>query len=384
MPMLKYWVKRDGEADDEALGILVEDGSDVSDLLQAAAKVIDFGCKPSELKLHLGDSGPGVSNRDALKPDQRECIFVLKRKPAPLQETASSPNVVSVGNHATPKTDQQTVVARPPIPRPPSAPNSSSKAGRPVSPAIRPPSPRTRIGTDSNVSPIVRRSVSTDRTAGAGKGSTQIAPTRSNSAPRRPVVAPNSAPTATGTTSNTPSGTTNSGPAAALPGARSPLPRWVSGAGDSPLKRPATTATSSHPKGGSSTRSGSGTGPKSLQWVPSQTSTNGSLDSDKITSTAGLASSGQKKASNAALTPESAARIAALATAKEIHSKKVVESPCPRFEAKWGTPAVCSKCGLTRLQHWATNSLPIQKSPPRKKVAKSPAATHVDPNGPEI
>jgi hypothetical protein len=63
--MPKYWVKRVGATDDEAFGVPLEAGADVSDLLQSAVAIFDFGaCKPAELRVVLG--GAVLSNRKCI------------------------------------------------------------------------------------------------------------------------------------------------------------------------------------------------------------------------------------------------------------------------------------------------------------------------------
>jgi hypothetical protein len=77
--MPKFWIKRVGATDEEAFGIVMADGSDISDLLQQATVVFNLGtCKAAELRVLL--HGEILSNRRALTRDDQKVTFVIEPK----------------------------------------------------------------------------------------------------------------------------------------------------------------------------------------------------------------------------------------------------------------------------------------------------------------
>jgi hypothetical protein len=88
--MPKYWVKHLGADDDDAFGIVMPDESDVSDMLQSACAVFDFGGrKPSQLRVLL--AGERVSNRADLADIGTRAVMEIEFReamPAPIATPA--------------------------------------------------------------------------------------------------------------------------------------------------------------------------------------------------------------------------------------------------------------------------------------------------------
>jgi hypothetical protein len=323
--MPKYWIKRVGCTDEEAFGIQLDAGCDVSDLLQQATAVFDFGlCKPAELRVVL--HGEVLSNRRALQDADLASTFVVEPK-----EGAE--------NKFHAKSSPEPQPAATALPQPPPAPlsRSNSQQATPVSM-----SPSNAASTASAYERATQR-----RLGGAAAGSRRTSSPKTVAEPISKVHAPPAAhsarsPTARPKPVSEQQHHHHTHTLAAVPGAP-PLPTSVSA--PAPVDGGAKPASSLADVPKTRTLARNTWAAAGNRNSPARVRSPSPLN-DSVRSVTTATVSGQ--------TPPS-------------HAQKC-HPVCDRFEPQWGTPATCGRCKQHRSTHGRPNAVAavtgVSKPPP--------------------